>query len=423
MAREEIIRVSEEVLSRPERPISVREDLFRISVLGLDWDIGGMVYEPGDVADMASGADGKNVGIFLLHGGGGDHRGKDAMGRFLASRFGYKVATMTYPGHLYLLDPSRDWPGDTLNGDGTARTPLWNVDQPITPDQYELVQDRADPVLRDKYGTLFFLKAREGTDFYARMAAWPMAFEEAMKEVCRRNFPPADYSIYPHGHSTGGPFVHLLLQRVDNIAGLAGMETSCFGLLSSRSSKQGWPFPFNYMTVRTWRDEARYAGVEAGMAGMRRLPALMEDVFAAWEAGLRRPGFKEQHFVTFAAAGPLGDAARVSARRLGLGKAETAALVERFQGYPRPLPVPDARPVPPLLYGINEGSRDHTIQRYREQLLPALAELSPAPKARLTLFHAGVHNYERPEDGLPMGTLPAVAELWDQAIAGGYYLR
>jgi hypothetical protein len=422
IARDEIVRISDEVLSRPDRPISAREDVFRLEVLGLDWDIGGMVYEPQDPAAIAVGADDRKVGVFLLHGGGSDHRAKDQMGRFLAAKFGYKVATMTYPGHLYLLDPSRDWPGDTLNADGTARTPLWNVDQPITPDQYELVQDRHDPTLRAKYGTLFFLRAKEGTDFYDRTASWPMAFEEAMQAVCRRNFPSPEYSIYAHGHSTGGPFVHMLLQRVDNIAGLVGMESSPFGAIFSRMLQQGWDFPFNQIMVRTWRDIARYAGAEAGDGAARRLPWLMEDVLEAWSRTTNRPGIKAEHLIQFAATGPLGEAARVSARRLGLDESATAALVARFQGYPRELSGPGTRPVPPLLYGINEGSRDHTIDRYRHQLLPALAEIRPAPKARVMLFHAGVHDYERPEEGLPRGTLPAVVELWDRAITSGYYL-
>ncbi|MGH2513902.1 MAG: hypothetical protein ACRDGQ_14625, partial [Candidatus Limnocylindrales bacterium] len=421
-ARDEIVTISDEVLARPDRPISVREEIFRINVLGLDWDIGGMVYEPTDPAGIARGADGKQVGIFLLHGGGGDHRGKDQMGRFLAAKFGYKVATMTYPGHLYLLDPSRDWPGDTINPDGTARTPLWQIDQPITADQYELVQDRSDPVLRAKYGTLFFLKAKEGTDFYDRMASWPMAFEEAMKEVCRRNFPVGEWTVYVHGHSTGGPFVHMLLQRVSNIAGLVGMESSPFGFIFGKMLKQGWDFPFNWITVRTWRHIAKYAGSEAGEGADWRLPWLMEDVFDAWDKVKHQPQFKAEYFVTIGATAPLGEAARASARRLNLDAAETEALVKRFQGYPRELSGPDVRPVPPLLYGINADSRDHTIERYRNQLLPELAAMNPAPKVRVMRFGTGVHNYERPEDGLPRGTLPAVVELWDRAITGGYYL-
>ena len=218
MTRDEIVRNSDEVLSRPDLAITNTEDVFRIRVLGLDWDIGGRVYQPEDPSRVPTGADGKKIGVFLLHGGGGDHRSQEPLATLLASKFGYKVATMTYPGHLYLLDPSRNWPGDTINPDGTARTPLWQVDRPTTPDQYELIQDRSNPVFRAKYGTLFFLKAKEGTEFYDRLASWPLAFEEAMIEVCRRNFPSEDFTIYMHGHSTGGPFAHMLLQRVDNIA-------------------------------------------------------------------------------------------------------------------------------------------------------------------------------------------------------------
>jgi acetyl esterase/lipase len=422
VGRDELIRISDEVLARPDLPITVREDVFRIRVAELDWDIGGMVYEPTDPAHIRVGADGNKVGIFLLHGGGGDHRGKDEAARFLATKFGYKVATMTYPGHLYLLDPSRDWPGDTINPDGTARTPLWKIDEPITPDQYELVQDRSDDKLRAKYGTLFFLRAKEGTDFYWRMASWPWAFEEAMKAVCARNFPVGEYSVYAHGHSTGGPFVHMLLQRVENMAGLVGLETSAFGYIFSKMLDQDWPFTFDLMTVRTWRDTARYAGPERGMEGVRKLAWTMEEIIDSWQVTKKLPGMKSQHFVTQGATGPLGEAARVTAKRFGMSPTETEALVAQFQGYTREMSGPGTRPLPPLFYAINTGSRDHTVEKYRTRLLPALAELDPAPKARVIVYHAGVHSYERPEEGLPRGTLPVAAEMWDRAISGGYYL-
>ena len=42
-----------------------------------------------------------------------------------AEKFACKVVTMTFPGRLYLDDPSRDWPGDTIQPDGTVRTPIW----------------------------------------------------------------------------------------------------------------------------------------------------------------------------------------------------------------------------------------------------------------------------------------------------------
>ena len=46
ITREAIVRASDDVLSRPELPITAREDIFRIRVADLDWDIGGMVYQP-----------------------------------------------------------------------------------------------------------------------------------------------------------------------------------------------------------------------------------------------------------------------------------------------------------------------------------------------------------------------------------------
>jgi hypothetical protein len=214
----------------------------------------------------------------------------------------------------------------------------------------------------------------------------------------------------------------MLLQRVDNIAGLVGMESSPFGTIYGKMLKQGWDFPFNWITVRTWRHIAKYAGAEAEEGADWRLPWLMEDVFEAWDKVKHQPQFKAEYFVTIGAVKPLGEAARATARRLGLDAAATEALVARFQGYPRELSGPGVRPVPPLLYGINAGSRDHTIERYRDLLLPELAAMDPAPKVRVMRFGTGVHNYERAEDGLPRGTLPAVVEMWDRAITGGYYL-
>ncbi len=420
-SRDEIVRTSNDVLARPELPITATEDIFRIHALGLDWDIGGMVYQPEDEAHIPTGADGKKIGVFLLHGGAGDHRGKDPMARFLASRFGDKVATQTNPGQLYLLDPSRDWPGDTINPDGTARTPIWQVDHPITPDQYELIQDRSNPVYRAKWGTMFLLRAKEGTEFHDRMASWPGAFEAAMIEVCRRNFPAEEYSIYAHGHSTGGPFVHMLLQRVPNIAGLIGMETSSFGHIFAGMLGMQWDYGFDHLTIRTWRHIAKYAGVEAGPEGMWRLPWIMEEVLEKWDKAKTQPQFKAEYLITYGATDALANAARATAKRLGMNSDETENLVQRFTGYPRELSGPDTRPVPPLLYGIAQGSRDHTVERYEKIVLPTVAKMTPTPKANLIVFRGGVHGYEREEDDLPRGLLPAIAQLWDDAIRQGFY--
>ena len=87
----------------------------------------------------------------------------------LAGKFGFKVTSMSYPGRLYLLDPSRNWPGDTINPDGTVRTPIWNKDKLITPNQYEVVEDKS---MMERYGTTILACAKEGTEFHHRMAGW-----------------------------------------------------------------------------------------------------------------------------------------------------------------------------------------------------------------------------------------------------------
>ena len=422
LAREQILAASDEVLGRPDLPLTEREDLIRLDVLGLKFDVGGKVYQPADESRIPRGADGKRVGAFLLHGGAGDHRNMEPLARLLAGKLGYRVATMTFPGNLYLLDPSHAWPGDTIEPDGRVRVPMFCKDEPITPDQYDLVQDHSDPVIWAKYGTFHFLEAKEGTPFYDWLAALPVAFDEGMREICRRNFPADDFSVYGHGHSTGGPFVHLMLQRVPNVAGLIGMESSPFGAIFSKMQGHGWPYPFNRVVLRTWRDVARYAGPQAGPEGMWRLPQLMEEVLAQWDASKSRPNLKAEYPIHLASFDALEAAARATARRLKLDDAETEALVRRYRAYPVPLEGPDVKPVPPLLYGITKGSRDHRPERYHGILLPALAALNPAPKARVVEFGTGVHSYLKPEEGLPSGIGPAIAGLWDDAIREGYYL-
>ena len=95
---------------------------------------------------------------------------------------------------------------------------------------------------------------------------WPKAVVEAMKDICRRHFPPGEWSIYVHGHSTGGPFVHTLMQRVENVRGLIGIENSPFGSIFNRMTGHDWPTPFNYLLIRTWRELARYRGAELALS-------------------------------------------------------------------------------------------------------------------------------------------------------------
>ena len=68
----------------------------------------------------------------------------------------------------------------------------------------------------------------------------------------------------------------MLLQRVENVVGLIGTESSPFGAIFSEMLEHDrGTIPFNYLTVRTWRDIARYAAPEAGPGG--RLAAALAD--------------------------------------------------------------------------------------------------------------------------------------------------
>jgi hypothetical protein len=252
------------------------------------------------------------------------------------------------------------------------------------------------------------------------MAAWPIAFEEAMVEMCRRHLSEG-YAVLAHGQSTGGPFAHIALQRVPNCVGLAGLETSQWGSIGA-TAWHTWNYPFNYLTIRTWRHVAKYLGPEAGEAGARRLPQLIEQVFEAWERVKSQPQFKAEYLISFDNQAGLEAAARYSASRLGLTHAETAALVQRYLNLTRPLSGADVKPVPPLLYQICRGSVDHKLERYEQTLFKNLDNLKPRPRYRAVLLDAGVHANEQPEEGLPRGPFPAAAQVWVDAISNGYYL-
>jgi hypothetical protein len=423
VSREEIIHISHAVVAQPDIKIKRKEDIFRIRVLEMEWDIGVMLYEPEDPSKIPAGPDGKKIGIFMLHGGAGDYRVMEPFALMLAGKFGYKVASMTYPGRLYLLDSSRNWPGDTVYPDGSVRTPIWKRDEVITKDQYEVVEDRSK---RERYGTLIKAKAKEGTTFYYRVAAWPVAFEEGMNDICWRHFPAGGYSIYVTGHSTGGPYAFNLSQRVPNVAGVVGMESDPFGYINSKMVGQVWD-TWDSVRIRTWRDIARYAGPEAlgeeGPDALNHLPRLMEDVFNEWEKGTTAPLFKVEDIIQFNGEKPLREAARVTARRLGLGPQETEALVERYLGYLHELSGAGVKPVPPLFLGIAKVSSDHAIEKYHKFVLPMVTAMKPAPKARVIQFQAGVHFYYQPERDLPFGLAPAVATAWNDAIMGGYFMK
>src|SRR5262245_59113217 len=157
VSREETLARSDAVLAKTSLPLRQTEDIFRIHALGLDCDMGVTVYEPADAGLIARGADGKRIGIFLLHGGSGDYKSMEPIAKVFAEKFGCKAVAMTFPGRLYLDDPSRDWPGDTINADGTVRTPIWLKGERITPDQYEVVRDTT---MRTRYGTRTVARAK-----------------------------------------------------------------------------------------------------------------------------------------------------------------------------------------------------------------------------------------------------------------------
>jgi hypothetical protein len=130
VSRETIVKDSEEVLSMPELRVKKTEDIFRIRTLGMDWDIGAVVYEPEDPSRVPAGPDGRKAGFFILHGGSGDFKHMETLSLLLSQKFGHKVVAGTFPGGFYFSDPSRDWPGDTLRSDGTVRTPIWKDGEP-----------------------------------------------------------------------------------------------------------------------------------------------------------------------------------------------------------------------------------------------------------------------------------------------------
>lgn len=421
LSKTEMIEISDGLLGESDIDFSEKEDLFRIHANGMDWDVGCMVYEPKDPGKTAVGPDGHKLGIFMTHGGASDWRSIERLARTFAGKRGYKVCSMTYPGRLYLPDPSRDWPDDTFHADGSVRTPIWKEGEHIEREEYDVVTDAS---FREIYGSRSYARAKEGSNFYYRMAAWPVAFEEAMKDICGRHLPVGEYSVFTHGHSTGGPFSHLLLQRIENAKGLIGIENSPFAFIFRKMSGHDWPTTFDHVLIRTWRELARYKGAEVAMQEgekpLFRLAWLIEEIFDMWEEAKRFPQFKAENWLHLYSIPCLTQAAEVTAKRLKMNAEETKALVDRYLSYGRPLNGPDARPVPPLLYGINRFSRDHTPEKY-ELLKAEYAAMKPAPKVRVTELGTGIHSYWKTEEGLPLGVCPVVVKVWHDAVMNGYY--
>ena len=446
---EGIVAASAEVMGRAD--IRLRgnngyvEDIIRITAAGMQWDIGMSVHEPELRSEIAVGADGKKVGIFLLHGGSGDFKSMHRQARILSAKFGYKVVCMTFPGRHAFHTSDRDWPGSTVRDDASVRTPIWLNGEEIGRDQYDIVIDTTQ---RPRYGTRRLAKAKPGTNFYYRMAAWPLAFEAGGIAAMRKHFPEQEYSIYLHGHSTGGPLVNMLSQRVPNVAGMMAIENSAFGYIYRAQSAWGGQLgkigehdlvsetgqlpsrsdPFDELYIRSWRDSARYVGPELlgseGPEALMRLPMIMEDILDDWNHEQKRPQFKAEYIITHGIEASLTAAARVTARRLQLDDTNTDALVAHYIGLTTELQGAGVKPVPPVMFQISAHSRDHSREVYEEVVIPLYQAMDPAPKYSLTQFMAGKHGYMAGDDtlGLPMGIGPAVFLQWDRAIKGGWFV-
>ncbi len=440
--RDEVLEMDRQIAALPDIPLSEREDLFRIESLGLEWDIGVFITEPEDARHAMRGPDGRKTGFFLLHGGDGDFKSLAVLARQLAGKLGAKVLSMTFPGRLYLPDPSRDWPDDTIHRDGTVRTPIWREGEIIGADQYDVVHD-SSKMNRLRYGTRTLARAKSGSIFWHRMAAWPVAFEEAMIVACERHFPVSEFAVHAHGHSTGGAFSARLPQLVENVVGQTELETAPIGYINE--VKHDWSGalgkigdfervstqsarrtdPFNELYIRTWRDLARYAGPEAlgqeGPQALMRLPWLMEEVLQTWEEERTRPNFKAEYPLTHNIVASLEAAAQAVADRLQLNEVERGKLVVRYLGFGKYDVSPGARPVQPIFYINSANSRDNSPEAFNGIILPMLGKLDPAPRVMATQLGAGTHIYYKPMPDLPAGLTRAAAFLWRKAILDGFF--
>lgn len=432
VSRPELVSGSREILSRPDFPIESKEVVHRINAVEMDWDIAASVHQPVDQSKIPVGPDGRKVGIFLLHGGSGDHRSKNKFAQLLASKFGVRVVNMSYPGRYNLQSSDGNWPGDTIKSDTVVRTPIWKKDELISSDQYEVVQDKEES-RRKRWGTLFLACAKQGSTFYNRMAGWPIAHEKGATELANLYFPQDEYSIYSHGHSTGGPMTMMLTQHIPNIVGVLGMESSPFGSLYGIMTRevQGiaepWAMAFNCLRVRSWRDNARYYGYELiqeeGVDALARLAMVMEEVHDKWQRGTTQPHFKAENILHFDNPQEIEAAARATAERMDMSPQDTEGLVGRYLGYLRGISGPDVKPVPPLLLMITKNSRDHAPEIYRDVYLPGYAAMKPAPQIKVYQLDAGIHGYNAPEEGLPQGVAPYGVKIWFDAIMNGYFLN
>jgi len=265
----------------------------------------------------------------------------------------------------------------------------------------------------------------------------------------RKHFPEDEFSIYLHGHSTGGPFTMMLSQRAPNIKGILAIENSSFGYIYRAQAAWGGQLgkidgfnqvvddeirldsradPFNELYIRSWRDSARYVGPEVlgqeGPEALMRLPMIMEDILDSWGDEQRNPAFKAEYIVTHGIEDALTEAATVTADRLKLDREEKQELIDRYIGLTQELKGRGVKPVPPVMFQITAHSRDHSREVYEEVVIPLFKKMRPAPKVSLTQFALGTHGYMSGEhvEGVNLGVGPAVLQQWDDAIKGGWFL-
>lgn len=456
-SREDTVALIRNFMSKPDIPLKTGdlgfvEDIIRVNAVDMEWDIGMSIHEPVDPSKIPVGADGKKIGIFLLHGGSGDFKTMHKRANLIASKLGYKVISMSYPGRHAFHTPSRDWPGrnvtayDHYKYSMEVRTPIWLRGEHISRDQYDIVKDYSQ---RPRYGIRTLAKAKPGTTFYYRMAGWPAAFEKGGIEAMKKHFPEDEYSVYVHGHSTGGPFTMMLSQRVPNIRGILAIENSSFGYINRAKHAWGGELgkiegydrvdekiqlesrtdPFDELYIRSWRDSARYKGPELlgqeGPEALMRLPMVMEDILDDWGDVQKRASFKAEYLVTHDIEPSLIEAAKVTAGRMGLGDEETQEMIDHYVGLKRELTGRGVKPVPPVMFQITAFSRDHSREVYEEVIIPLFREMEPAPKVSLTQYPFGTHGYMNGEvvEGVDLGVGPAVFQQWDDAIKGGFFLE
>ena len=128
----------------------------------------------------ALGADGRKIGVIILHGGSPDYRAMAPLARVYAGKSGHKVVD-DVPRPPLLRRPSRDRPGDTIRPDGTVRTPMWLRGEYITPDQYDVPGTRPK---RLRYGTLMVARGSPERGSTIAWLVWPA---RSRRECARRS--------------------------------------------------------------------------------------------------------------------------------------------------------------------------------------------------------------------------------------------